>query len=58
VNWLLVLVTGLLVLVIAFFVIAEYSLLRSRHSRLELASDLDRWVATTARRAEVRLIVC
>jgi CBS domain containing-hemolysin-like protein len=39
VNWLLVLAAGLLVLVIAFFVIAEYSLLRSRHSRLELASE-------------------
>jgi CBS domain containing-hemolysin-like protein len=39
VNWLLVLVAGLLVLAIAFFVISEYSLLRSRHSRLELASE-------------------
>jgi CBS domain containing-hemolysin-like protein len=39
VNWLLVLVAGLLVLVIAFFVISEYALLRSRHSRLELASE-------------------
>jgi len=39
VNWLLVLVAGLLVLVIAFFVISEYSLLRSRHSRLALASE-------------------
>ena len=38
-NWLLVLVAGLLVLFIAFFVVAEYSLLRSRHSRLELAAE-------------------
>jgi CBS domain containing-hemolysin-like protein len=39
VNWLLVVVAGLLVLLIAFFVIAEYALLRSRHSRLELAAE-------------------
>ena len=38
-NWLLVLAAGVLVLLNAFFVIAEYSLVRARHSRLELAAE-------------------
>ncbi len=38
-NWLLVLAAAALVFLNAFFVIAEYSLVRARHSRLELASE-------------------
>jgi CBS domain containing-hemolysin-like protein len=39
VNWLLVAVAAVLIALNAFFVIAEYSLVRARHSRLELASE-------------------
>jgi CBS domain containing-hemolysin-like protein len=39
VNALLVILTGLLVLVNAFFVIAEYSLVRSRRTKLETLAD-------------------
>ncbi len=38
-NWLLVAVAAVLIALNAFFVIAEYSLVRARHSRLELASE-------------------
>ena len=38
-NWLLVLAAAALILLNAFFVIAEYSLVRSRHSRMELAAE-------------------
>ena len=36
---LLIVLTGLLVLVNAFFVIAEYALVRSRRGRLELLAE-------------------
>jgi CBS domain containing-hemolysin-like protein len=39
VNWLLVAAAAVLIALNAFFVIAEYALVRSRHSRLELASE-------------------
>jgi CBS domain containing-hemolysin-like protein len=39
VNWLLVAAAAVLIALNAFFVIAEYSLVRARHSRLELASE-------------------
>ena len=39
VNWLLVLAAAALIVLNAFFVIAEYSLVRARHSRLELAAE-------------------
>jgi CBS domain containing-hemolysin-like protein len=39
VSWLLVAVAAVLIALNAFFVIAEYSLVRARHSRLELASE-------------------
>ena len=38
-NWLLVAAAAVLIALNAFFVIAEYSLVRARHSRLELASE-------------------
>ncbi|MGA3362566.1 MAG: hemolysin family protein [Solirubrobacteraceae bacterium] len=38
-NWLLVAAAAVLIALNAFFVIAEYALVRSRHSRLELASE-------------------
>ncbi|MGD1051310.1 MAG: hemolysin family protein [Solirubrobacteraceae bacterium] len=38
-SWLLVAVAAVLIALNAFFVIAEYSLVRARHSRLELASE-------------------
>jgi CBS domain containing-hemolysin-like protein len=38
-NWLLVVLAAALILLNAFFVIAEYSLVRSRHSRMELAAE-------------------
>ena len=38
-NWLLVLAAAVLILLNSFFVIAEYSLVRARHSRLELAAE-------------------
>jgi CBS domain containing-hemolysin-like protein len=39
VNWPLVAAAAVLIALNAFFVIAEYSLVRARHSRLELASE-------------------
>jgi CBS domain containing-hemolysin-like protein len=39
VNWLLVAAAAVLIALNAFFVIAEYSLVRARHSRLELAAE-------------------
>jgi CBS domain containing-hemolysin-like protein len=39
VSWFLVAVAAVLIALNAFFVIAEYSLVRARHSRLELASE-------------------
>jgi len=39
VNWLLVIAAAALIVLNAFFVIAEYSLVRARHSRLELAAE-------------------
>jgi len=39
VNWLFVLAAAALILLNAFFVIAEYSLVRSRHSRMEIAAE-------------------
>jgi CBS domain containing-hemolysin-like protein len=39
VSWLLVAAAAVLIALNAFFVIAEYSLVRARHSRLELASE-------------------
>ncbi len=38
-NWLLVAAAAVLIALNAFFVIAEYSLVRARHSRLELAAE-------------------
>ena len=38
-SWFLVAVAAVLIALNAFFVIAEYSLVRARHSRLELASE-------------------
>ena len=38
-NWLLVAVAALLIVLNAFFVIAEYALVRSRHSRMEVAVE-------------------
>ena len=38
-SWFLVAVAAVLISLNAFFVIAEYSLVRARHSRLELASE-------------------
>ena len=38
-NWLLVAAAAVLIVLNAFFVIAEYSLVRARHSRLELAAE-------------------
>jgi CBS domain containing-hemolysin-like protein len=39
VNWLLVAAAAVLIALNAFFVIAEYSLVRARHSRMELAAE-------------------
>jgi len=39
VNWLFVLAAAALIFLNAFFVIAEYSLVRSRHSRMEIAAE-------------------
>jgi len=39
VNWLLVAFAALLILLNAFFVIAEYALVRSRHARMEIAVE-------------------
>jgi CBS domain containing-hemolysin-like protein len=39
VNWLLVAAAAVLIALNAFFVIAEYALVRARHSRLELAAE-------------------
>jgi CBS domain containing-hemolysin-like protein len=39
VSWILVAAAAVLIALNAFFVIAEYSLVRARHSRLELASE-------------------
>jgi CBS domain containing-hemolysin-like protein len=39
VNWILVAAAAVLIALNAFFVVAEYSLVRARHSRLELASE-------------------
>jgi CBS domain containing-hemolysin-like protein len=39
VNWLLIILTGLLVLMNAFFVMAEYALVRSRHAKLESMAE-------------------
>jgi CBS domain containing-hemolysin-like protein len=50
VNWLLVLVAALLIVLNAFFVVAEYALVRSRHSRLELAVEEGRRGAKLALR--------
>ncbi len=49
-NWLLVLVAALLIVLNAFFVVAEYALVRSRHSRLELAVEEGRRGAKLALR--------
>jgi magnesium and cobalt exporter, CNNM family len=49
-NWLEVLAAAVLVLLNAFFVIAEYSLIRARHSRLELAVEEGRRGARLALR--------
>ncbi len=38
-NWILVAAAAVLIALNAFFVVAEYSLVRARHSRLELASE-------------------
>ena len=38
-NWLLLAVAALLIILNAFFVVAEYALVRSRHQRLELAAE-------------------
>ena len=49
-NWLLVAVTAVLVLLNAFFVVAEYALVRSRHSRMEIAVEEGRRGAKLALR--------
>ena len=49
-NWLLVAVAALLIFLNAFFVVAEYALVRSRHSRLELAAEQGRRGARLALR--------
>jgi CBS domain containing-hemolysin-like protein len=54
-NWLEVLAAAVLVLLNAFFVIAEYSLIRARHSRLELAVEEGRRGARLALRQLDRL---
>ena len=38
-NWLYVAAAAVLIALNAFFVIAEYALVRARHSRLELAAE-------------------
>jgi CBS domain containing-hemolysin-like protein len=50
VNWLLLAAAAALVLLNAFFVVAEYSLVRARHSRLELAVEQGRRGAKLAMR--------
>jgi len=50
VNWLLVAVAALLIVLNAFFVVAEYALVRARHSRLELAAEEGRRGAKLALR--------
>jgi CBS domain containing-hemolysin-like protein len=50
VNWLLVAVAALLIFLNAFFVVAEYALVRSRHQRLELAAEEGRRGAKLALR--------
>ena len=49
-NWLLVAVAALLIVLNAFFVVAEYALVRSRHQRLELAAEEGRRGAKLALR--------
>lgn len=49
-NWLLVAVAALLIVLNAFFVVAEYALVRARHSRLELAAEEGRRGAKLALR--------
>ena len=49
-NWLLVAVAAVLIVVNAFFVIAEYALVRSRHSRMEVAAEAGRRGAKLALR--------
>jgi CBS domain containing-hemolysin-like protein len=50
VNWLLLAVAALMIVLNAFFVVAEYALVRSRHSRLELAVEENRRGAKLALR--------
>jgi CBS domain containing-hemolysin-like protein len=50
VNWLLIAVAALLIVLNAFFVVAEYALVRARHSRLELAAEEGRRGAKLALR--------
>jgi CBS domain containing-hemolysin-like protein len=50
VNWLLVAIAALLIILNAFFVIAEYALVRSRHSRVEVAVETGRRGAKLALR--------
>jgi CBS domain containing-hemolysin-like protein len=50
VNWLLLVAAAALILLNAFFVVAEYSLVRARHSRLELAVEEGRRGAKLALR--------
>ena len=49
-NWLLLAAAAVLIVLNAFFVVAEYALVRSRHSRLELAVEQGRRGAKLALR--------